>query len=565
MVEPSAVRQISFSCRGASITDDQLFEYTNGHFLADEEQQRRKRYVKFDVQELCNVVSSVTKDGAAVSSIDKMEGGFSKALLMTTETRHEVIAKLPNPTAGRARYLTASEAAVLQYVSDHTTVPVPKVLDWNDDPSNAVGAEYIIMEKAPGIQLHTVYGDLQGHQRLQLVESLTKFERELASIRFPAYGSLYLRHSINDASKGVALDPAADPTASYCIGPQCGPSWTDGSSHDDLQADLDAGPWFDLSQFGLALARRSLARTRLPVAGNVIPSIHGTKQDHEAVLNSAARVLPLVATHPLLQQRCKASLWHHDLHLGNIFVSEDNHAQITCIIDWQGVSISPLFCQERWPIFLRPPEGYREGLSEIPKLPENYGDLDKDDQLLARLEHGEAIAAKAYEATTHMYNHEAYNARFCLDETLRELFAKIGDTWDDGIPPLQARLVKIFNSWEKMGFTQSCPVQFASADIESISRQNHQNTIFQEVQALARKCLNTDTDGWLRTSQEFAEKQKRNPLLLELAIGYFGNIMSADEVKAMWPFPPLSSSLRHRHSARYLLSANLPFLLSLIP
>lgn len=98
------------------------------------------------------------------------------------------------------------------------------------------------MEKAPGVQLHTVYGDLQGYQRLQLVESLTKFERELASIRFPAYGSLYLRHSINDASKRVALDPAADPTASYCIGPQCGPSWTDGSSHDDLQADLDAGP-----------------------------------------------------------------------------------------------------------------------------------------------------------------------------------------------------------------------------------------------------------------------------------------------------------------------------------
>lgn len=274
------------------------------------------------------------------------------------------------------------------------------------------------------------------------------------------------------------------------------------------------------------------------MAGNVIPSIHGTKQDHEAVLNSAAKVLPLVATHPLLQQRCKASLWHHDLHLGNIFVSEDDHAQITCIIDWQGVSISPLFCQDRWPIFLTPPEDYREGLSEIPKLPENYEDLDKDDQLLARLEHGEAIAAKAYEATTHMYNHEAYNARFCLDETLRELFAKIGDTWEDGITPLQARLVKIFNSWEKMGFTQSCPVQFASADIESISRQNHQNTIFQEVQALARKCLNTDTDGWLRSSQEFAEKQKRNPVLLELAIGYFGNIMSADEVKAMWPFPP---------------------------
>ena len=32
----------------------------------------------------------------------------------------------------------------------HTTIPVPKILAWNSDPKNPVGAEYIIMEKAPG-------------------------------------------------------------------------------------------------------------------------------------------------------------------------------------------------------------------------------------------------------------------------------------------------------------------------------------------------------------------------------------------------------------------------------
>lgn len=44
-----------------------------------------------------------------------MEGGFSKALLMRKEDGTEVVAKLPFSIAGPPKYLTASEAAVLQY------------------------------------------------------------------------------------------------------------------------------------------------------------------------------------------------------------------------------------------------------------------------------------------------------------------------------------------------------------------------------------------------------------------------------------------------------------------
>lgn len=59
--------------------------------------------------------------------IDKMEGGFSKALLMTTEDGMEVIAKIPLPNAGRAMYSTASEAAVLDYGSDSS----PRLYSWS--------------------------------------------------------------------------------------------------------------------------------------------------------------------------------------------------------------------------------------------------------------------------------------------------------------------------------------------------------------------------------------------------------------------------------------------------
>ena len=57
----------------------------------------------------------ISNGGWVSCKIDKMEGGFSKVLLMTTEGGTEVIAKIPCPNAGRTTYSTGSEAAVLEY------------------------------------------------------------------------------------------------------------------------------------------------------------------------------------------------------------------------------------------------------------------------------------------------------------------------------------------------------------------------------------------------------------------------------------------------------------------
>lgn len=191
-----------------------------------------------------------------------MEGGFSKALLITTADGMEVVAKIPCPNAGRAKYSTASEAAVLQYgvvifpltravtkltawgfpVSSHTKIPVPKLLAWNADSSNPVGAEYIIMEKASGIQLFKVWDDMSEADRLDLIKGLTQLENQFAAIRFPAYGSLYFRHSISKASERMLLDSSVDPAGLFCVGPACGPAWTDDKSPADIQPNIDAGP-----------------------------------------------------------------------------------------------------------------------------------------------------------------------------------------------------------------------------------------------------------------------------------------------------------------------------------
>lgn len=127
-------------------------------------------------------------------------------------------------------------------VNSHTIIPVPKILAWSADPSNPVGAEYIIMQKAPGIQLFKVWDDITEVDRLNLIKGLTQLENQFAAIRFPAYGSLYFRHSISKAMERILLDSSVDPTGLFCVGPACGPAWTNDISPADIQPDIDAGP-----------------------------------------------------------------------------------------------------------------------------------------------------------------------------------------------------------------------------------------------------------------------------------------------------------------------------------
>lgn len=44
------------------------------------------------------------------------EGNFNKVFLLKLSDGKEVIAKIPNPNAGRAFFLTASEVATMEYV-----------------------------------------------------------------------------------------------------------------------------------------------------------------------------------------------------------------------------------------------------------------------------------------------------------------------------------------------------------------------------------------------------------------------------------------------------------------
>jgi hypothetical protein len=111
----NASRVSSLTDTGKSITREKLFKYTNGRFLANEKEAANRRYVKFDVDQLCAVAATTDGKHSPVCAIEKMEGGFSKALLLRKEDGTEVVAKIPCTIAGPPKYTTASEVAILRY------------------------------------------------------------------------------------------------------------------------------------------------------------------------------------------------------------------------------------------------------------------------------------------------------------------------------------------------------------------------------------------------------------------------------------------------------------------
>ena len=278
------------------------------------------------------------------------------------------------------------------------------------------------------------------------------------------------------------------------------------------------------------------------MAKNTTPALHGTVEDHISTLDSVKKLLPRLTQSPALlrKSRLRPTLWHTDLHMGNIFVSTEDYTRIVSFIDWQFTSISPLFLQARWPIFLEPPERYPQGL-KAPKLPDNFNELNAEEKNVALHMKDWIMCSKAYEVATYLNNEDAYFARWNLAGPLRELFLRCGTTWDEGIAPLRECLIQISKDWggEEILCPDPAPVHFTRAETSSHERQFSEYTQWHEIQHIAKQCLGTDDEGWISPEEDVAAKRSKNKELLALAIKKFAEWKTEDEVRRMWPFPLL--------------------------
>ena len=96
--------------------NEDFFRFTRGRMIFDAEHVLSQRYVRFNVRELARLAAKAVGSENCVKVQKCPDGRHNKVLSMKMNDGKEVIAKIPNPNAGRAHLTTASEVATMEFV-----------------------------------------------------------------------------------------------------------------------------------------------------------------------------------------------------------------------------------------------------------------------------------------------------------------------------------------------------------------------------------------------------------------------------------------------------------------
>lgn len=176
-------------------------------------------------------------------------------------------------------------------------------------------------------------------------------------------------------------------------------------------------------------------------------------------------------------------LWHGDLHLQNIFVDSTEPTQIVGIIDWQSISICPLFMQATMPGFLEYNGPIPEKLERI-SLPSGFDSMTPDEQQKAKELQQAQTLHNLYLALSRQINSTAFQA-IKGQATLRHQISVVpGLTITDSEPCLTGLLREVEKKWsiivgERPDDLPSipCPLQFSAAEVK---QQEHDEKLWAQ-------------------------------------------------------------------------------------
>ncbi|EEH22903.2 hypothetical protein PABG_05114 [Paracoccidioides brasiliensis Pb03] len=490
------------------------FAYTSGRWLHLDKLQREARYIQFNFDCLCDKVLSLCPSATSIQSYQKLEGGFNRAFIFTTDDGRRVVAKFPTSVAGSARFVTNSEVATITYLQHHLKIPIPTILDWCDDPSNPIGSAYIIMEHAGGISLYQMWPKMSFSQRMNCIRSISTGIMKMSELNFPGYGSLYFTDAVFlDAD----LKQKLDGDCKYCIGPNCRNTYWDcnvGEPRNYALKGPNRGPWSDLLSYSSALIDVGLAR--LPPAENLAPhqqpSYKGSVGEHLELLSLGQALFPILTRHPQIQSNAAPTLFHSDLHKRNIFVSEDDPTIVTGFIDWQSTSIEPAFYYaDEVPDFAKPP------VNETPESIE------------------ESICSQAFEEELGLLAPRLAAVRK-IDETLLRPFRCCHRTWKDGLVSFTHELMQLREHWQDLGFEEDCPIPALS--LEEMRIHQERLDIYDKMSGVRQdivEMLGVGQHGWI-PEYRWEEVKETHQRIYKAVLATTESEKDRQEIKMMWPF-----------------------------
>lgn len=199
---------------------------------------------------LCQLAAkSVNRPSSDVAGISKFaEGGFNRLLQITMTDGFKLIARIPYPLFAPRGLCLACEVATMDFVRQHTAVPVPTVYSYDPTREKEAGTEYMFMELVDGVPLSEAMPEFDDmDEYAEVIRQMVEVEAAVMQLKFPAAGGLYYAEDLERLSSSVRGVPVKSNEGRFCIGPNTQADWWMGKRS---QLDVNRGPW----EFSIAIS-----------------------------------------------------------------------------------------------------------------------------------------------------------------------------------------------------------------------------------------------------------------------------------------------------------------------
>ncbi|KAK4496445.1 hypothetical protein PRZ48_012425 [Zasmidium cellare] len=452
------------------------------------------------------------------------EGGFNRVFELTMRDGLQVLARLPYPSTQPKALATTSEVATMDLLRSHG-LPTPVVYGYSTSANNAVGAEYILMEKIRGQCLGDIWYDLVSEQKVKIMDAVMDQEVKLFEIAFPGYGSVYYD---KDLPKHMERIRFPNKGGEFCLGPDASLGhWFGTRSQLDIPRGLAANP-IEVLQQG---AKKELAwlraygRRRYPFDTVYREMFNYEKVDPRDHISSLQTFLQV--SQDLVPQETwlhKPVLRHPDLNLNNILIDE-NH-KVVSIIDWQHASVLPLFLN-----------------CGVPKAFMTYDPLrhiseDSERASEPRRQHEDESVCDTYLCKAEAKLKSHYDAlNYELKHRVQAIWEDSKAPWEGNSIPLQAGLISLAERWPEIATTKTsaCPIRFSQKETEAIIERKAQQVDLDTQMNLIRAEIGIASDGWV-SHERYDQAVARAAEIKEEALGRTEDDLEREMTEKHWPF-----------------------------